>query len=162
MDALVAESRRVFPEMEARYIYYPRSGPSAPTENIIKVSGVIPGHHLLGASSSVSFAVEPVPRVVARFDARTAPWTKKLRYLTTTVHYGDFWGDVSKIPYVIGGLVLTFLTGSGLWIRLRPRRRFVPGDAGGSGRVGVGAPYSPGQSIANPAPGAAGAAIESN
>jgi uncharacterized iron-regulated membrane protein len=38
------------------------------------------------------------------------------------VHYGDFGGNASKILYVIGGLALTFLAASGLWIRLRPRR----------------------------------------
>jgi hypothetical protein len=123
MDALVAESIRVFPEMTPRYIYYPRSGGSAPGDTIIKVGGVIPGHHLLGASSSVSFAVGKTVKVVATYDARTAPWTKKLRFLVTALHYGDFWGHVSKMAYVIGGLVLAFLAGSGMWMALRPRKR---------------------------------------
>jgi uncharacterized iron-regulated membrane protein len=123
VDALVAESRRVFPELEARYVYFPRSGPSNTSADFIKVSGFAPGRHVLGASSYVTFAVSPVVKVLGSYDGRQAPWSKRLRFTITALHYGDFAGHLSKSVYVFGGLALTFLAASGLWIGLRPRRR---------------------------------------
>jgi len=125
IDALVAESHRVFPELEAHYVYFPKSGPSDMSSDFIKVSGRAPGAGLLGASSYVTFAVSPVIKVLGHYDARQASWAKKLLMMTATVHYGDFAGNASKILYVIGGLALAFLAGSGLWIGLRPRRTAV-------------------------------------
>jgi len=122
IDLLVAESHRAFPELEARYVYFPLSGPNNRSPDLVKVLGRAPGAHLLGASSYVTFALSAVPRVVGIYDARQSSWGRKLLFMTATLHYGDFWGDASKIPYFIGGLVLAFLAGSGLWIRLRPRR----------------------------------------
>jgi uncharacterized iron-regulated membrane protein len=122
MDALVARSHAAFPQLDARYIYFPLSGTSNETTNLIKVSGRTPGARLLGATSYVTFFASPSAPVAGTYDARSAPLGRKLLYLTNTVHYGDFGGNVSKAIYVLGGLVLTFLGVSGLWLRLRPRR----------------------------------------
>src|SRR5258708_23232700 len=125
MDALVAESHRAFPELQARYIYFPQSGPSNPGADFVKVSGRAPGADMIGASSYVTFALSPSPRVISVFDARQASLGRRLLFMTATLHYGDFWGQPSKLVYAIGGLLLTFLTVSGLWIRLRPKRARV-------------------------------------
>jgi uncharacterized iron-regulated membrane protein len=125
-DALVAESRQAFPALEEHYIYYPRSGPNNLEDDIVKVAGRIPDARLLGSASSyVDFAAGPLPKVTAVYDARRASLGRRLFFMTAALHYGDFAGQYSKIPYLVGGLVLAFLAGSGLWIYLRPRRSFA-------------------------------------
>jgi len=126
IDALVASAHQAFPELESRYVYFPSSGASAPTGDFIKVSGFALGHPLLGASSYVTFAVAPAVKVLGHYDGRTAPWWKRLRFATTALHYGDFGGNLSKSIYVLGGVALTLLAASGLWLGLRPRRRSAP------------------------------------
>jgi len=121
VDSLLAESRRAFPELEATVVHFP-NGP----DDFIKVEGFAPGAHVLGQSSYVAFAALPIPRIKGVYDARQASWEKRLLFMTNSLHYGTFWGDASKVPYVIGGLIMTFLAGSGLWIRLRPRRAMRP------------------------------------
>jgi len=125
MDELVAESHRAFPELQAHYIYFPGSGPNNLADDVVKVSGKAPNADLIGSSSYVTFALTPTPKVVTVFDARQAPLGRRLIFMTATLHYGDFWGQYSKVLYAIGGLVLTFLTVTGLWVRLRPKRARV-------------------------------------
>jgi len=77
-----------FPELEAHYVYFPKSGPSDMSSDFIKVSGRAPGAGLLGASSYVTFAVSPVIKVLGHYDARQASWAKKLLMMTAT---GALW-----------------------------------------------------------------------
>jgi len=126
-DALLVESHRAFPELEVHGVYFP-SKPGEP----VKVGGYVPGAHILGKSSYVAFAISPVPRVTAIYDARKASLGMRLLLMTNSLHYGDFAGQGSKVAYAIGGLVLTFLAGSGLWIwfrRAAPRKRDQPQDS---------------------------------
>jgi uncharacterized iron-regulated membrane protein len=114
VDAMVAESQRVFPDLEVHGIYFP-SKPGEP----FKVGGYVPGAHVLGKSSYVAFEVQRVPKVRAIFDARKAPLSRRLLLMTNSLHYGDFWDDWSKGLYVAASLGLAFLAGSGVWIGLR-------------------------------------------
>jgi uncharacterized iron-regulated membrane protein len=132
MDALVAASRRAFPDLQARYIYFPLSGPNETRGDAIKVAGRATEADLLGASSFVTFSLSPAPHVTSVFDARRAPLGRRLVFMSASLHYGDYWGHASKIPYVILGLVLAFLAASGLWIRLRPRRSAGPARPAGA------------------------------
>jgi uncharacterized iron-regulated membrane protein len=118
VDALIAETHRVFPDLEVHGVYFPNH-----SGDPVKIGGYAPGAHILGKSSYVAFAVSPSPRVVEIYDARRVSWAMQLLLMTNSLHYGDFAGDGSKSLYVLGGLVMTFLAGSGLWIRLRPRAR---------------------------------------
>src|SRR6202012_3855834 len=108
VDAMVAASRRVFPELEVHGIYFP-SKPNEP----FKVGGYVPGAHVLGKSTYVAFELQRPLKVRAIFDARNAPLGRRLLLMTNSLHYGDFWENWSKGAYVAASLGLAFLAGSG-------------------------------------------------
>jgi uncharacterized iron-regulated membrane protein len=108
VDTLIAAAHRAFPELEVHGVYFP-SGP----KDYVKIGGYVPGGHILGKSSYVAFAVSPSPEITGVYDARQASLGMRLLFMTNSLHYGDFWGDASKIPYVVAGLVLTFPVGTG-------------------------------------------------
>lgn len=142
LDELWRRALTALPELEPRSLLFPTQ-PDAP----FRVRGGLPGHPLLGPSSSYVLLAARDGAVAGVRDARALSLAERAEVMLRPLHFGNFGGWPVKVLWTVLGLTpgLLALTGGWLWLR-RLRRHSVKR----SSAIPVSLPLSVPQAINSP------------
>ena len=142
LDELWQRAQTALPELEPRSLLFPTQ-----TDAPFRVRGGLPGHPLLGPSSSYVLLAARDGAVAGVRDARALPLAERAEVMLRPLHFGNFGGWPVKVLWTVLGLTpgLLALTGGWLWLRRTGRHSVQRSSA-----IPVSLPLSVPQAINSP------------